>query len=252
VNSARPKVRTTLALLWKEWREMVLVVPLGILWGLGIVGAVYVVEVDRVLSASQSLGEPGQELEGRPLPELDRTELAIRETAARWVIGLTTGMVLVVTAMIAAGTFAQEREGMTEHYLNSLAAGRKEVWCSKLAARALSAAFVYACVAIPIARSGLDAAAGWELYRSGTLPVVAASVFAVLFLASTLMSSSLDAVATGFVLWLIPFFVLAQIHRGSPWSDLFVRTSMLVVYSVLTALALGLSFLVHVKRYRAT
>ena len=239
-----------LAIAWKEFREIALIAAVGLLW---LVLSCLVVKALGLDQTPPAMASGSHDLTGGSQPGLtyqERQEIQMKERVVRWVIVIAMALQFGVAAMVGAGTFAQEREGMTETYLDSLAAERLFVWCAKLAARGLILAFVCVCAAVPIVGFGLEGILKWELYQRPDLFLLVASAFAVCFLASTLMSSSLDAVATGFVLWLIPFFVLAQTNREATWRDLFVYAPTVVTYGVVTVLALSLSFLVYVKRYR--
>jgi len=240
-----------LAIAWKELREIALILSVGLLWLVLSCLVVKALDLGRSSLATTSGSHDLARAEQRGLAYQEWQEIQMKERVVRWIIVIATALQFGVGAMVGAGAFAQEREGMTEIYLDSLAAERRLVWCAKFAARTLVLTFVCVCATVPVVGFGLEGLVKWELYQNPVLFLLVASAFAVCFLASTLMSSPLDAVATGFVLWLLPFFVLAQTNREASWRSLFVYTPTLVTYGVVTVLALCLSFLIHAKRYRA-
>ena len=250
MSSSHRHMAAVLAIAWKEFREIALILSVGLLWLVLSCLAVKALDLDRTSPGTASGPHDPTGGGERVLTYQEQQEMQMKERVVRWIIVIAAALQFGAAAMVGAGTFAQEREGMTETYLDSLAAARRLVWCAKLAARGLLLAFVCVCATVPVVGFGLEGIVKWELYQKPVLFLLVASAFAVCFLASTLMSSPLDAVATGFVLWLLPFFVLAQIHRGDSWRDMFGWTSTLVVYGLVALLALSLSFLVYVKRYR--
>lgn len=238
----------TRALLWKEWRELSLIVPVGVLWAVSVVVSSYALDLDR-LPAAAAGSRTATHFSGQPaLAAGEVRTVQFKRSCARWMIGISVAIVLGVAAMVGAGAFAQEREEKTASYLESLAASRQHVWAAKLLARGLAVGFVVLCTAGPILALRLERIVPWELFRTPGLYVLAISAFAVLFLASTQLADALVALAAGLVVWLAPFFAVTLAFPKADWESLLHWKSTMAAHGFLAAWALAMSFLVYAYR----
>ena len=237
------------ALIWKEWREIWQVLPVGILWAVGLVVSSQALGVRELPSLSAVGNRTDAAAHGSPAAREEALNAArFRRSRVRWMVGLSAAMVLGIAALVGAGAFAQEREGKTDIYLESLAASRQLLWGGKLLARALALVFAVACAGGPILLFALEAALRWEVFGAPGLYVVAFSALGVSLLTSTLLTDSLGALAAGLVLWLTPFVLVARTFPKQNWDGLLHWRSTLIGHSALGACALALSLVVFVYR----
>lgn len=249
MTSPSERRKVILALLWKEWREILLIVPVGLLWAVAASLSARHLEVGALPSVSAASNRTVPFIHGTPQPSAeDLKEFRFKWSCVRWMVGVSTAMLLGATALIGASAFAQEREERTEGFLDGLAVGRGRLWAGKLLARALAVAFIYVCAAVPEFLYGLERIVNWELYRDPALLVLVFSAFSLVTLGSSLLAKSLDAVAAGVVFWLSPFFVVPLLFPHEPWENLLRWKSTLLAHGTLGLWALGMSFLVFVHR----
>lgn len=231
------------ALLWKEWREIWQVLPVGILWAVGLVVSAHVLEVRGSVSVAENRTHAF--VHGRPAVRAEDLSAArFRWSCMGYMVGISAAMALGVAALVGAGAFAQEREGKTEIYLESLAASRQQLWSGKLLARMLAILFAFACTAGPVLSFSMEAVVSWELFRAPGLYGVAFSALGLSFLTSTLLTDSLGALAAGLVLWLTPHIMLVLTFPKKDW----LGPPTIIGNFVLGVCALALSFVIFVHR----